>query len=254
MVARNQARRSATMAIRGAVGGGVAGRMSTMAVSTAAREARPGDGPTKKEIRESIEMLFEKVAKFFHWNPETEEWEKPGVPPPPPPKSPFEKQIETNPIADAHDKNIFARVMAELAYADGQVSPEESELFKAIIPADQPPLDQLAKSDPVSSIEAQEVTEGVKGTIYMFAWTIAIIDLALDPVEEELLFEYGDVFNIPEPQRDELIKNAKYFVLEKNIDPDIPREELFQIAAKINLSNDDAERCRIAFKRRIGNS
>lgn len=254
MVARNQARRSATMAIRSAVGGGVAGRMSSMAVSTAAREAKPGEGPTKKEIRESIVNLFEKVSKYFHWNEQTEEWEKPGVPPPPPPKSPFEKQIEANPIADAHDKNIFARVMAELAYADGTITPEEAEFFKAIIPSDQPSLDQLAKSDPVSKIEAEEVTDGVKGTIYMFAWTISIIDLSLDPVEQELLYEYGDVFNLSDPQRDEFIKNAKYFVLEKNIDPDIPREELFQIAAKINLSNDDAERCRIAFKRRSDNA
>lgn len=252
MVARNQARRGASRAIRGALGGGMAGRVGYMTFNSAAREVKPGEGPTGKEIKDSIVMAFEKVKQYFHYNEETEEWEKPGVAPPPPPKSPFEEQIASNPIADPHDKNIFARVMAELAYADGTITPEEAEFFKTIIPPDQPSLDMLAKADPVSKIEATEVTEGVKATIYMFAWTIALIDLDLDDVEAELLLEYADVFNLADGRREELTKHAKYFVLEKNIDPDIPRDELFQLADKIKLSNDDAERCRIAYKRRVG--
>ncbi|MEM7040066.1 MAG: hypothetical protein AAF570_24050, partial [Bacteroidota bacterium] len=195
---------------------------------------------------------FERVQEHFHYDEEAGEWGKPLAAPPPPPKSPFEEQISSNPVADPHDKNIFARVMAELAYADGHIAPEEAELFKDIIPPDQPSLDQLAKADPVSQIEAEEVTNGVKGTIYMFAWVIALIDLDLDPVEEELLMEYADVFELNENRREELIKMAKYFVLEKNIDPDIPREDLFALAEKVKLGQDDAERCRIQYKRRVG--
>ena len=96
------------------------------------------------------------------------------------------------------------------------------------------------------------VTAGVKGTIYMFAWVIALVDLHSDAVEEELLMEYADVFGLTDVRREELIKIAKYFVLERNIDPDIPREDLFTYADKIKLSHDDAERCRIQYKRRIG--
>ncbi len=246
------ARRGAVRAVRRGIGGGIAGRMVGQTMNQASREVKPGQGATQKEVDAAVVEAFEKVAKYFEWNESTQEWGKPGIPPPPPPKSPFEEQVAANPIADAHDKNIFARVMAELAYADGHIAPEEAEFFKEIIPGDQPGLDVLAKSDPVSSIEAQEVTEGVKGTIYMFAWVIALIDLDLDSVEEELLMEYADVFNLTDAVRNELTKHAKYFVLEKNIDPDIPRDELFQIAGKIGLGNDDAERCRIAFKRRVG--
>lgn len=252
MVGRNQARRAAGMAVRNALGGGMAGRMGYMATSTAAREFKPGEGPTESEIEAAVIDAFTRVSKYFHYDESTGEWGQPGVPPPPPPKSPFEDQTAAHPISDPHDKNIFARIMAELAYADGQVSSEEAEFFKMIIPPDQPGLDVLAKSDPVSKIEAEEVTEGVKATIYMFAWTIAMIDLELDPVEEELLMEYADVFNIADARRDELVRNAKFFVLEQNIDPDIARDELFQIASRIRMSNDDAERCRIAYKRRLG--
>ena len=246
------ARRGAVRAVRRGIGGGIAGRMVGQTMNQASREVRPEQNASQKEVNQAVIEAFEKVAKYFHWDEASETWGKPGIPPPPPPKSPFEEQLAANPIADPHDKNIFARVMAELAYADGHIAPEEAEFFKEIIPPDQPNLDVLAKADPVSTIEAQEVTEGVKGTIYMFAWVIALIDLDLDGVEEELLMEYADVFKLTDASRQELTKHAKYFVLEKNIDPDIPRDELFQIATKIGLSNDDAERCRIAYKRRVG--
>lgn len=252
MVVRNQARRGATRVVRGALGGGILGRSGAMIFNTAAREVKPGEGPTKSEIEAGIVAAFERVADNFEFDEVSGEWHKASAPPPPAPKSPFEEQVTTNPIVDPHDKNVFARVMAELAYADGTVTKEEAEFFKEIIPPDEPSLDQLAKADPVSRIEAMEVTQGVKGTIYMFAWVIAAIDLDIDPVEEELLMEYADVFEIQDTRREELVRMAKYFVLEQNIDPDIQRDELFSLAAKIKLGNDDAERCRIAYKRREG--
>jgi hypothetical protein len=253
-MAANQARRGATRVVRGALGGGMLGRTSGMAFNVAARESSRGlgQGASNKEIKEAIEKAFLSVAGNFHYDPDTEEWFKATDPPPPPPKSPFEEQVNTHPIVDPHDKSVFARVMAELAYADGNVAKEESEFFTEIIPHDQPSLDKLAKADPVSRIEAQEVTQGVKATIYMMAWVIAGIDLDLDPIEEELLAEYADVFELPEARREELTRFAKYFVLEQNIDTDIQRDELFELAAKIKLSNDEAERCRIAYKRRVG--
>ena len=252
MIARNQARRGATRVVRGALGGGILGRSGAMMFNTAAREVRPGEGPSQAETEAAFVSAFERIADNFEFDEVTGEWFKASAPPPPPPKSPFEEQLSQNPIVDPHDKNVFARVMAELAYADGTISKEESEFFTEIMPPEQPTLDQLSKADPVSRIEATEVTPGVKGTIYMFAWVIAAIDLDIDPVEEELLMEYADVFEIQDTQREELVKMAKYFVLEQNIEPDIQREELFAIAAKIKLGNDDAERCRIAFRRREG--
>jgi uncharacterized tellurite resistance protein B-like protein len=251
-VARGQVRTMASRAIRGAVGGGIIGRLSTTAFQAASQEVRPGEGPTEDEVQAAIVDAFVRVKDNFHFDEASGEWGKPLIAPPPPPKSPFEEQMNSHPIADPHDKNVYARVLAELAYADGSISKEEAELFKSIIPPDQPSLDRLAKADPVSKVEAEEVTQGVKGTIYMVAWVIALIDLRLDPVEEELLMEYADVFGLHDQRREDLIKHAKYYVMEQNIDPDEPREELFAIADKIKLNHDDAERARIAYKRRVG--
>jgi uncharacterized tellurite resistance protein B-like protein len=251
-VAKSQVRMMASRAIRGAVGGGIVGRLSTTAFQTASQEVKPGEGPTEDELQAAIVDAFVRVKDNFHWDEVSGEWGKPLIAPPPPPKSPFEEQMNNHPVADPHDKNVFARVLAELAYADGTISKEEAEFFKDIIPPDQPSIDRLAKADPVSKVEAEEVTQNVKATIYMVAWVIALIDLTLDPVEEELLMEYADVFGLHEQRREDLIKHAKYFVVEQNIDPDEPREELFAIADKIKLNHDDAERARIAYKRRVG--
>lgn len=251
-VAMSQSRMMAMRTIRGAVGGGFVGRLASSAAQTASQEVKPGQGPTEDEIQNAVVDAFMRVKDNFHYDEASGEWGKALIPPPPPPKSPFEEQISNHPIADPHDKNVYARVMAELAYADGTITREEAELFKNMIPPDQPSLDKLAKADPVSKVEAEEVTQGVKATIFMFAWVIALIDLDMNHVEEELLMEYADVFGLPDNRREELIKFAKYYVMEQNIDPDEPREELFQIADKIKLNHDDAERCRIAYKRRVG--
>lgn len=251
-VAKSQARMVATRAIRGAVGGGFIGRVSTTAFQTASQEVKPGEGPTEGEIQAAIVDAFMRVKDNFGYDEASGQWGKPLIAPPPPPKSPFEEQMNSHPIADPHDKNVFGRILAELAYADGTVSKEEAEFFKNIIPPDQPSIDKLAKADPVSKVEAEEVTALVKATIYMVAWVIALIDLELNPIEEELLMEYADVFGLPDLRREELIKHAKFFVIEQNIDPDEPRDELFAIADKIKLNHDDAERARIAYKRRVG--
>jgi hypothetical protein len=251
-VAKSQARNIATRAIRGAVGGGFVGRISTTAFQTASQEVKPGEGPTEGEIQAAIVDAFTRVKDNFHYDEASGEWGKALIAPPPPPKSPFEEQMNNHPIADPHDKNVFARILAELAYSDGSVSKEEAEFFKNIIPPDQPSIDRLAKADPVSKVEAEEVTALVKATIYMVAWVIALIDLNIDPIEEELLMEYADVFGLHDQRREELIKHAKFFVIEQNIDPDEPRDELFAIADKIKLNHDDAERARIAYKRRVG--
>lgn len=251
-IATRAGRMQASRLIRGAVGGGIIGRVASQSFNTASREYQPGQEFTEDEIEAAFIDAFRRVEKNFHYDEASGEWFKATDPPPPPPKSPFEELISAHPIVDPHDKNVFGRIMAELAYADGTVKPDEAALFKEIIPHDQPSLDVLAKADPVSKIEGEMVTTGVKSTIYMFAWVIALIDLHCDPVEEELLMEYADVFGLPETRREELIKMAKYFVLERNIDPDIPREDLFTYADKIRLTHDDAERCRIQYKRRVG--
>ena len=133
-IATRAARMQASRAIRGAIGGGILGRVASSSFNTASREYQPGQGPTDEEIQAAFLEAFGRVAKNFHYEEASGQWFKATDPPPPPPKSPFEELISQHPVVDPHDKNIFGRIMAELAYADGTVKPDEAALFKEIIP------------------------------------------------------------------------------------------------------------------------
>lgn len=251
--AASQVRMMGNRMIRGVVGSNIAGRTAAVAFSTASREhMRSKVMYDKSDVERAVCEAFERVKEHFHYDENTETWGEPPVPPPPAPKSPFVEQMESAPIANSYDLEVFARILAELAYADGTITQEEKEFFEGFIPDDIGPMERLIQGDPVSRVECEEVTESVKETIYQFAWAIALVDFDLDPMEQELLAEYADMFQIQEYRVAELTKNAKYEVLERAIDPDISRQELFELGDKIDLSRDDAERCRIGMKKRAG--
>lgn len=239
--------------IRGVLGGNIVGRTASMAFTTASTEViRNNTRYEKKDIEGAVVAAFLRVKDHFHYNVDSGQWGEPPIPPPPMPKSPFQEQMESAPIGNTYDYEIFARILTELAFSDGTITAEEKEFFTGFIPDEIGPMERLIQGDPVSRIECEEVTERVKETIYQFAWAISLVDFDLDPMEEELLQEYADMFGIQEFRKQELILNAKYEVLERAIDPDISRQELFELADKISMSRDDAERCRIGMKKRAG--
>lgn len=251
--AASQMRMMGSRMIRGVTGSNMVGRTATVAFNTASSEAvRTNLAYDKKDLERAILEAFNRVKDHFHYNEQKGQWGEPPIPPPPVQKSPFQEQMESAPIGNTYDYEIFARILTELAFSDGTISAEEKEFFTSFIPDEVGPMERLIQGDPVSRIECEEVTEKVKETIYQFAWAISLVDFDLDPMEEELLAEYADMFKIADYRSQELILNAKYEVLERAIDPDISRQELFELADKINMTRDDAERCRIGIKKRMG--
>lgn len=251
--AGSQMRMMGSRMIRGVLGSNMVGRTAQVAFTTGSSEViRNNTMYEKKDIEKAIVDAFIRVKDHFHYNPESGQWGEPPIPPPPMPMSPFQEQMESAPIGNTYDYEIFARILTELAFSDGSITAEEKEFFGSFIPDEVGPMERLIQGDPVSRIECEEVTEKVKETIYQFAWAIALVDFDLDPMEEELLHEYADMFQIADFRKQELILNAKYEVLERAIDPDISRQELFELADKISMSRDDAERCRIGMKKRAG--
>lgn len=247
-----QARMATSRVMRRALGSGMIGRTANIGFNTASRDAIQNTQNSKKDVENACVEAFLKVKDYFVLDESTGNWGQAPTPPPPRKMSPFEDQATNSPIVDPHDQSVFARMLAELANADGHIAPEEQAFFSSVIPPGGASLQELLAGDPVSRIECEMVTEGVKETIYMFAWAISLSDMDIDPIEKELLMEYADTFGFPDYRRDELVQNAKFHILEQAIDPDIPRNELFDLADKIELPRDDAERCKVAYIRREG--
>lgn len=248
----NNARRTATRMMRQALGSNMISRSASMAMNAGSRDLVRQAQFGKAEKEEAVISAFVRVQHHFHYDEETGEWGKSPKPPPDVPKAPFEQQLIDAPIRNKYDQEILARIMAELANADGHLDKSEEEFFNDVIPPEFLPLESLMKKDPVNSIECEEVSEPVKATIYQFAWAIALVDYDLDAVEEELLMEYADMFGFTDDRREELVRNAKYHILERAIHEETTREELYEYADRIRLDHFEAERCRARMKKRQG--
>ena len=86
----------------------------------------------------------------------------------------------------------------------------------------------------------------------MFAWAIVMVDYEIHPKEVEMMSKYADMLGMAGTRKAELEQTAKVHMLEQALSPDTTKDELFELAQSLNMSNDDAERAKIAWIRRQG--
>jgi uncharacterized tellurite resistance protein B-like protein len=255
--AMQQARTSITRMVGSLFGSGFLGRTARAATSTAASEYtrsanQNSNAPSQDEIEDAVVAAFKTVRTQFDFNAATGEWGKPSAPAAARQKTPFEAQIDRSPIVDRHDKKVFARILADLASADGVIQDEEKEFFQSIVPTDAGSIHDIIASDPVSRVDCEMVKDGVRDTIYMFAWAIAMVDYEIHPKEVEMMAKYADLLGVSGNRKAELEQQAKVHMLEQALSLDTTKEELFELAESLNMSNDDAERAKIAWIRSQG--
>ncbi len=147
---------------------------------------------------------------------------------------------------------MFARILADLASADGVIQDEEVEFFQSLVPTDAGSIHDIIASEPVSKVDCEMVKDGVRDTIYIFSWAIVMADYEIHAKELEMMAKYGDMLGISASRKTELEHNAKIHMLEQALNVDISREDLFELADSLNLNHDDAERAKIAWVRRQG--
>lgn len=253
----NEVRRGLGRMLRSVFGGGIMGRTANTVVNTATRDQSRNmmNAPSAKEKQMAIVKAFKQVAANFAFNEASGEWTKPSdtaaaAVSQPAAQSPFVEQLSKSPVNTKFAKSVLAKVLAHIAYADGELADEEAEFFKDSIPAEFGDITVLGKGDPISRIEAEEVESGIRETILMLAWTISSVDMDVDPAEEALLNEYGEKFAIRPERQKELANIGRIHVLEGYLSPDISRDDLFDLASKLGLSNDDAERAKIRWMKR----
>ncbi len=253
-----QARMTLMRSVGSLFGGGMLGRTARQVTSTASREMMSGNSsantsaPTQSEIEAAVVSAFNTVGKQFHYDAATSTWGPAKTPPAPREKTPFQAQIEKAPITDSHDKKVFARILADLANADGDIAAEEVEFFNSIMPTGVGSIHDLLATDKVSRVECEMVKDGVRDTVYMFAAALMLSDFEIDPAELTMLDEYADMLKVSESEKESLLHAAKVHMLESALNEDMSRDELFEVGSSLGLSNDDAERAKIAWARRQG--
>lgn len=241
----NEARRTASRLLSSVFGGGFLGRTarSTFNAASSSTTRDITNGPSKADKEAAIVEAFGQVAKFFAFN--NGAWSMAGSKPAPAEATPFEAQLKNHPVASSFEKNVLARLLAHVAYADGALTDEEADFFNSSIPAEIGTVGELAAAEDVSAVEASEISVGTRETIYMLAWVISLIDMDPAASEVTMLNGYAAKFGFSSSQAEGLATKARLHVLGMYIDKDTPREELFDVADKLGVSRDDAERAKI---------
>ena len=203
-------------AIRSAFGHGIMGRVAGDAaygvMSEATRGARVG-GLSQADKQRGAEQAFASVAQRFTWDPGRGGWvsakvahEAVGG---------FELRLQQHAPTHPYDRLILARVLVEVAQADGRLAPEESEWLGDCLSADVGSVAELASRPPLTAAELGAMSPGpVRETALMMGWAMALLDEDLDPREEALLKRFASGLGLAGPRGDEMKKLAQGYLLD----------------------------------------
>ena len=261
----SKARVSASRMVRGILGGGMLGRIGSQVMNTASREMTQnltrGYNSTEKQM--AVVQAFNSVAQHFKYD-DVLGWKKNSVVVEEKSKkrertanterkqvsnsaSDFEKLVARSPISNNFEKEVLARMLIEIAKADGGISNDEEDFLKEFIPN----YDQVTSRPLLNPIECEEVSRNSKMTMFTTAWVIALVDLEINPLEIAKLDEFADWFGLSDKNYDEAVRMAKSYILEQSLSSGSSNEDAIAAGKLLELPEDDALRIFIRYKKRM---
>ena len=231
--------------LRKAVGGGSAGTAVSMAGTEAMRQGTDGIKYSKKEKESAVISAFEKVSLEFayeggKWRLATE-------------FSEFEKMIKRNPLSKAYDKKLLAKMLVEMARADGKIEAEEKAFFDDFLTEETGTMGELMRAPAVSIVEIEEVSDEARENVFMIVAAVALTDNEFADEEKLKLEEYSQMFDFSENKHDELLRFAQDYTIESYIKSKgkMSRDEIYTFADQIGMDRGEAERAQIRMEKRM---
>ena len=234
--------------VRGAVGGGMAGNIASMAGNEVVRANTSHNSFSAAEKKAAVVKAFERVAFNFYYDEDSRSWKIARR------LSEFEKRLKATPLSSAYDKKTLARMLIEMAKADGQIAAEEKEFFQSFLDDDTGSFAQVMREAPLSRVELEEVSAEGRENIFMITVAVALSDKDFDQSEKDKLYEYAEMMSFEEKKRDDLIKLAQDYTIENAIHAsgNMSREEIYRFADQIGMDRSEAERAQIRMSKRLG--
>ncbi len=262
-----EVRRAVGPMLRGVFGrsavGRMAGHMADAALRQATNQATRSSSPSRlssKEKQQAAVEAFKTVVSQFAWDEPNGRWislqaAKELM-------SPFQQQLAEGPVEHPYDKSVLARMLVEVASADGSLAEAERSFLMDFLDPELGSVDSLAMRPPLTTAELSQSSQGaVRGSMLMLAWVLSLSDEAFDPAEQQKLSHFAQGLGIDRAQHDKLLAAAQGFLLEAALDRMITwgghdqhaRGELMAMAQRIGMSPAQAEQVEAAFQRRRGN-
>lgn len=232
--------------IRTAVGGGIAGNTASMVGNEVVRTQTSGANYSATDKQDAVVTAFERISFNFFFDQEAKAWKIARR------LSEFEKRLKATPFTTPYDKKTLARLLLELAKADGQIAAEEKEFFQDFLDEDTGTFAELMRAATLSKVELEEVSREGKENVFMIACAVTLTDKSFDEAEKTKLFEVAGMMMIAEAKRNELLKIAQDYTIETAIKTSgvMSREEIYTFADKIGMDKAEAERAQIKYEKR----
>lgn len=252
---------SVSHAVGSVLGQGVAGRaareVSHHMMTDAQRQGIYSAGETKA----AVVTAFERVSNQFKYDTATGKWlGAAGRAAATAPDSEFAKQLKAAPVVEKYDRGVMARMLTEIACIDGSVSDDEREFLDGFIDPDLGTVDDLAKRDRLSGVELSEVSDKVRDTLLMLAFSVALSDKELADEESVRLAEFAGGLGIQADRADELRKVAGEYLLDQafalvyvtGVKDAEAHAEAMSLGSGMGLTREETERADVRYRKRAG--
>lgn len=253
-------RSSLSRAIRSSLGYGIAGRVAADAASGAINTSGSGQQSYSEADRQAAMVrAFESVANQFVWDAQNNRYvsaQAAGVV-----MTDFMQQLGKAPVTAPYDRKVLARMLTEIACADGSVGEDERYFLSGFITPDIGTVDALAEMQRLSPTELSETAQGApRDTMLMLAWAVAFTDEELSPEEEARLGEYAGSLGIAAERAAQLKQYSQIYLVDQALNGayaggqrnDAVHAEVMAMASRIGLDASEAERVDIRFRKRYG--
>jgi tellurite resistance protein len=249
-------RRSVSSAIRGAFGYGMLGRVGQDLANSAMRQLDESTRYSSADQEAAVVRAFESVRSQFAWDAREERWILGSAAQDT--LSGFSAQLASHPVTERYDLGVMARLLTEIASADGEVDDDERSFLIDFLPSDVGTVDQLVGRPPLSAVELSETSEGPhRKTMVMLGWTVAFCDDMLDSSEAERMGAVVSALELSASDAAEAKALAQRFVVDQAIETahtmgGDARMEAIGLAKRIGMDPTEAERAEIRFRKRMG--
>lgn len=225
------------------------------AAASAASRSEAAEAPCSDEDeRAAVVAAFRRVAAHFAWDGRRGQWIWAEAAD----QTDFARVLGQADLAQRQDRLLLARLLIEVANADGRISPEERAFLDEHVAPDLGPIEELTQRPSLTRAELEQTSQAGREAALMVAWAVALSDRTLDEAERAQLFRHADALGISRARAEELRRFAQRFIVDQALEQayragplsEAARAEVLALADSIGLPRDDAERVEAHFRQR----
>ncbi len=203
--------------------------------------------PTASEIDAAVVAAFTRVRSQFAWDRHGEQWVwaalKADV------QGPLSRMLERVRFTEPADKRCLARMLAEVAAADGTVAPAEQRFFESFTGEEAGGIPRALGAGELTEDDLTGTTPFLREPMLALAWALAYTDQDLAAAEEDRLKRFAAGLHIGDARAESLRRDACAYVLEEMLsdiyqhgEPDpSERLEVARVASRIGASTESLD-------------